>query len=93
MHQGFPPLPSGDCGPPSQICLGEKVKGEMNLVEILPPASQEEKRTKPITIASLQASVLPTVSLAGRPGTLLLSSLRGWASCHSVAMLERAYGP
>ncbi|XP_008149787.2 nucleoplasmin-2 [Eptesicus fuscus] len=45
------------------ICLGEKVKGEMNLVEILPPASQEEKRTKPIPIASLQASVLPTVTM------------------------------
>lgn len=49
----------------------------MNLVEILPPASQEEKRTKPIVIASLQASVLPTVSLACA-GTLLLSSLRGF---------------
>nr|XP_036306327.1 nucleoplasmin-2 [Pipistrellus kuhlii] len=45
------------------ICLGEKVKGEMNLVEIVPPASQEEKRTKLIPIASLQASVLPTVTM------------------------------
>lgn len=48
----------------SQICLGEKAKEEMNLVEILPPASQEDKRPKPITIASLQASVLPMVSLS-----------------------------
>uniref|UniRef100_A0A671F091 Nucleoplasmin-2 n=1 Tax=Rhinolophus ferrumequinum TaxID=59479 RepID=A0A671F091_RHIFE len=43
------------------ICLGEKAKEEMNLVEILPPAGQEDKRTKPITIASLQASVLPMI--------------------------------
>lgn len=48
----------------SQICLGEKAKEEVNLVEILPPASQEDKKTKPITIASLQASVLPMVRLS-----------------------------
>uniref|UniRef100_G1PTS2 Nucleoplasmin-2 n=1 Tax=Myotis lucifugus TaxID=59463 RepID=G1PTS2_MYOLU len=47
------------------ICLGEKVKEEMNLVEILPPASQEDKRTKPIIVASLQASVLPMVVMMG----------------------------
>ncbi|XP_037008743.2 nucleoplasmin-2 [Artibeus jamaicensis] len=47
----------------STICLGEKAKEEINLVEILPPASQEDKRPKPITIASLQASVLPTVMM------------------------------
>ncbi|XP_034879035.1 nucleoplasmin-2 [Mirounga leonina] len=49
----------------STICLGDKAKEEMNLVEILPPASQEDKKTKPITIASLQASVLPMVVLMG----------------------------
>ncbi|XP_026374872.4 nucleoplasmin-2 isoform X1 [Ursus americanus] len=49
----------------STICLGEKAKEEVNLVEILPPASQEDKKTKPITIASLQASVLPMVALMG----------------------------
>ncbi|XP_047571331.1 nucleoplasmin-2-like [Lutra lutra] len=49
----------------STICLGEKAKEEMNLVEILPPACQEDKKTKPITIASLQASVLPMVVLMG----------------------------
>lgn len=74
VQQGFPPLPSGmrcpGCCQPCQICLGEKAKEEMNLVEILPPACQEDKRTKPITIASLQASVLPMVSLSLRPGTL-----------------------
>ncbi|XP_029792951.1 nucleoplasmin-2 isoform X2 [Suricata suricatta] len=47
----------------STICLGEKAKEEMNLVEILHPASQEDKKTKPITIASLQASVLPMVMM------------------------------
>nr|KAF6481283.1 nucleophosmin/nucleoplasmin 2 [Molossus molossus] len=47
----------------STICLGEKAKEEMNLVEILPPASQEDKRTKSIIIASLQASVLPMVMM------------------------------
>lgn len=52
------------CCLPSQICLGEKAKEEMNLVEILSPANQEDKRSKPITIASLQASVLPMVSLS-----------------------------
>lgn len=55
---------------PCQICLGEKAKEEMNLVEILPPAGQEDKRMKPITIASLQASVLPMVSLSLSPGAL-----------------------
>ncbi|XP_025729816.1 nucleoplasmin-2 [Callorhinus ursinus] len=49
----------------STVCLGEKAREEMNLVEILPPASQEDKKTKPITIASLQASVLPMVVLMG----------------------------
>ena len=48
----------------STICLGEKAKEEMNLVEILPPASPDDKQAKPITIASLQASVLPMVSLS-----------------------------
>ena len=52
------------CCQPSQICLGEKAKEEMNLVDILPPASPEDKRPKPIAIASLHASVLPTVSLS-----------------------------
>ncbi|XP_046948071.1 nucleoplasmin-2 isoform X3 [Lynx rufus] len=47
----------------STICLGEKAKEEMNLVEILPPASQEDRKAKPITIASLQASVLPMVMM------------------------------
>ncbi|XP_032187988.1 nucleoplasmin-2 isoform X2 [Mustela erminea] len=49
----------------STICLGEKAKEEMNLVEILPPTCQEDKKTKPITIASLQASVLPMVVFMG----------------------------
>ncbi|XP_036711276.1 nucleoplasmin-2 isoform X2 [Balaenoptera musculus] len=47
------------------ICLGEKAKEEMNLVEILPPASQDDRKRKPITLASLRASVLPMVVLAG----------------------------
>lgn len=51
---------------PAQICLGEKAKEEMNLVEILPRANQDDKRMKPITIASLQASALPMVSLSLR---------------------------
>lgn len=75
MQQGFPSLPSGDevpyCCQPSQICLGEKAKEEMNVVEILPPASQEDKKMKSVIIASLQASVLPMVSLSLQaPGTL-----------------------
>ncbi|KAM8918963.1 nucleoplasmin-2 isoform 2-T2 [Lycaon pictus] len=47
------------------ICLGEKAKEEMNLVEILPPASPDDKQARPITIASLQASVLPMVVMMG----------------------------
>uniref|UniRef100_A0A8C0KQ42 Nucleoplasmin core domain-containing protein n=1 Tax=Canis lupus dingo TaxID=286419 RepID=A0A8C0KQ42_CANLU len=39
----------------STICLGEKAKEEMNL----------DKQAKPITIASLQASVLPMVVVMG----------------------------
>ncbi|XP_061056651.1 nucleoplasmin-2 isoform X2 [Eubalaena glacialis] len=50
---------------PQKICLGEKAKEEMNLVEILPPASQDDRKRKPITLASLRASVLPMVVLAG----------------------------
>ncbi|XP_006884963.1 PREDICTED: nucleoplasmin-2 [Elephantulus edwardii] len=48
----------------STICLGEKAKEEMNLVEILPMSYQTSKKT-PITIASLQASTLPMVSVTG----------------------------
>lgn len=54
---------------PSQICLGEKAKEEVNRVEIL---GQEDKRP-PITIATLKPSVLPMVSLL---------SLQAQGSCH-----------
>uniref|UniRef100_A0A8D1KPN2 Nucleophosmin/nucleoplasmin 2 n=1 Tax=Sus scrofa TaxID=9823 RepID=A0A8D1KPN2_PIG len=50
---------------PSQICLGEKAREEMNLVEILPPAGQDNRKRKAITLASLRASVLPMVVLVG----------------------------
>ncbi|OBS73015.1 hypothetical protein A6R68_12397 [Neotoma lepida] len=43
---------------PSQISLGEKAREEVNRVEILPPANQEDKKL-PVTIASLKPSVLP----------------------------------
>ncbi|XP_032326923.1 nucleoplasmin-2 isoform X3 [Camelus ferus] len=49
----------------STICLGEKAKEEMNLVEILPPGSHEDRKRKPIILASLRASVLPMVVLTG----------------------------
>uniref|UniRef100_A0A8D1BSR5 Nucleoplasmin-2 n=1 Tax=Sus scrofa TaxID=9823 RepID=A0A8D1BSR5_PIG len=49
----------------STICLGEKAREEMNLVEILPPAGQDNRKRKAITLASLRASVLPMVVLAG----------------------------
>ena len=44
----------------------------MNVVEILPSASQDDKKRKPLTLASLRASVLPTVSFPeglGKPGS------------------------
>uniref|UniRef100_A0A2K5DNA2 Nucleoplasmin-2 n=1 Tax=Aotus nancymaae TaxID=37293 RepID=A0A2K5DNA2_AOTNA len=47
------------------ICLGEKAKEEMHRVEILPPGNREDKKTQPVTIASLQASVLPMVTMVG----------------------------
>ncbi|KAG8518209.1 Nucleoplasmin-2, partial [Galemys pyrenaicus] len=47
------------------ICLGEKAKEDVNLVEILPPVCEEERKTKPIVIASLRASVLPMVVTTG----------------------------
>ncbi|XP_037669034.1 nucleoplasmin-2 isoform X4 [Choloepus didactylus] len=49
----------------STICLGEKAKEEMNLVEILPPAKEADKQQLPVTIASLQASILPMVAITG----------------------------
>ncbi|XP_047616833.1 nucleoplasmin-2 isoform X1 [Phacochoerus africanus] len=49
----------------STICLGEKAREEMNLVEILPPAGQDNRKRKAITLASLRASVLPMVVLVG----------------------------
>ena len=49
----------------SIICLGEKAKEVMNVMGILPPASPKDKKMKPITIALLQASVLPMVSITG----------------------------
>ncbi|XP_075805826.1 nucleoplasmin-2 [Microtus pennsylvanicus] len=48
----------------STICLGEKAKDEVNRVEILPPANQEDRKL-PVTIASLKASVLPMVTMTG----------------------------
>ncbi|KAK2093768.1 hypothetical protein P7K49_027506 [Saguinus oedipus] len=54
----------GLCFQPAQICLGEKAKEEMHRVEILPPGNREDKKTQPVTIASLQASVLPMVRLS-----------------------------
>lgn len=70
---------------PSQICLGEKAREEMNLVEILPPAGQDNRKRKAITLASLRASVLPMVSpsrprnpgLPPAEALLRLHSLRG----------------
>ncbi|CAI9170990.1 unnamed protein product [Rangifer tarandus platyrhynchus] len=47
----------------STISLGEKAKEEVNVVEILPSASQDDKKRKPLTLASLRASVLPMVVL------------------------------
>ncbi|XP_070148322.1 nucleoplasmin-2 isoform X6 [Ovis canadensis] len=48
---------------PQKISLGEKAKEEVNVVEILPSASQEDKKRRPLTLASLRASVLPMVVL------------------------------
>lgn len=48
-----------------QVCLGERAKEEVNRVEILPAAAQEDRRTPAVTIATLKASVLPMVSSAG----------------------------
>ncbi|XP_053434257.1 nucleoplasmin-2 isoform X3 [Nycticebus coucang] len=45
------------------ICLGEKAKEELNRVEILPAGNPEDKKMPPVTIASLQASVLPMVTM------------------------------
>ncbi|KAL0612674.1 Nucleoplasmin-2 [Plecturocebus cupreus] len=52
------------------ICLGEKAKEEMHRVEILSPVNREDKKTQPVTIASLQASVLPMVRLSLLAGKL-----------------------
>ncbi|KAM7319519.1 hypothetical protein ACRRTK_021202 [Alexandromys fortis] len=46
------------------ICLGEKAKEEVNRVEILPAANQEDRKL-PVTIASLKPSVLPMVTMTG----------------------------
>ncbi|MXQ96991.1 hypothetical protein E5288_WYG002816 [Bos mutus] len=43
----------------STISLGEKAKEEVNVVEILPSASPDDKKRRPLTLASLRASVLP----------------------------------
>lgn len=61
---------------PSQICLGEKAKEEVNRVEIL---SQEDRRP-PVTIATLKASILPMVSL---------HSLQAQGSCHCPNFIFR----
>lgn len=53
-----------------QVCLGERAKEEVNRVEILPAAAQEDRRTPAVTIATLKASVLPMVSLRGCPAPL-----------------------
>nr|XP_006989187.1 nucleoplasmin-2 [Peromyscus maniculatus bairdii] len=46
------------------VCLGEKAKEEVNRVEVLPSANQEDRKL-PVTIASLRASVLPMATMTG----------------------------
>lgn len=74
---------------PSQICLGEKAKEEVNRVEIFSSANQEDRKP-PVTIATLKASVLPMVSLSvqaqGETVTALASSSDGPA--HKCACLH-----
>ncbi|XP_059130323.1 nucleoplasmin-2 [Peromyscus eremicus] len=48
----------------STVCLGEKAKEEVNRVEVLPSANQEDRKL-PVTIASLRASVLPMATMTG----------------------------
>ncbi|XP_073088754.1 nucleoplasmin-2 isoform X5 [Manis javanica] len=79
----------------STICLGEKAKEGMNLVEILPPANQKDKKSKPITTASLQASVLPMVSLSPAQGDCLLRphTPGGNGHKHGTAAVPLKYNP
>ncbi|XP_012889871.1 PREDICTED: nucleoplasmin-2 [Dipodomys ordii] len=48
----------------STICLSEKAKEELNRVEVLAPPSMEDRKSQPITIASLKPSVLPMVTMS-----------------------------
>ena len=83
------PRPGGEDAPcpffqPPQISLGEKAKEEVNVVEILPSASQEDKKRRPLILASLRASVLPMVSFPeglGNPGSSPRRPCSGLSPC------------
>ncbi|VCX37205.1 unnamed protein product [Gulo gulo] len=63
----------------SMICMGEKAKGEMNVMRILPPASPENKKMKPIIKAALQTLSLPWDKVSWDVSFLLQSlSAPGW---------------
>ncbi|XP_063786409.1 nucleoplasmin-2 isoform X2 [Pseudophryne corroboree] len=46
------------------ICLGDKVKDEFHIVEIVPP-EQEGSDAKPVPIATLKPSILPMATMVG----------------------------
>ena len=83
------PRPGGEEAPcpfshPAQISLGEKAKEEVNVVEILPSASPDDKKRRPLTLASRRASVLPMVSFPeglGTPGSSPRRPCSGLTPC------------
>ncbi|XP_072491047.1 nucleoplasmin-2 isoform X2 [Notamacropus eugenii] len=47
------------------ICLGQKTNDDVNMVEIIPPPTEDGKERRPVPIATLKSSVLPTVNISG----------------------------
>ncbi|XP_044515463.1 nucleoplasmin-2 [Gracilinanus agilis] len=78
----FDPLEDGDHKLIlNTVCLGEKAKDELNIVEVIPPPDENGKKTPPVPIAMLKPSVLPMANISGMeltpPITLHLRSGSG----------------
>ncbi|XP_078521643.1 nucleoplasmin-like [Lissotriton helveticus] len=76
------------------VCMGEKAKDELHIIEILP--KEDEQGAKPVPIASLKPSILPMATLVGweltPPVTFRLKSGSGpvYISGQHIASEEEA---
>ncbi|KAM4678259.1 nucleoplasmin-2 isoform 2-T2 [Discoglossus pictus] len=78
------------------VCLGEKVKDEFHIIEIVPP-EEDGSDAKPVPIATLKPSILPMTTMVGielsPPVTFRLKAGSGpvYISGQHIAIVEEDY--